>query len=90
MRVPGASAALLDSSTSKSGAANFGAPLVPTLRHQQTAPLSLPLLRVDNPYLGFQRIVPLFLLERALGRVLVLKAFKPLSAARTGVQPVAA
>ena len=39
------------------------------------------LRRVEMPHVW--RVVPLFLLERALGRVLVLKAFKPLSAART-------
>lgn len=38
------------------------------------------LRRAEMPHLW--RIVPLFLLERALGRVLVLKAFKSLSAAR--------
>jgi SAM-dependent methyltransferase len=38
------------------------------------------LRRGEMPH--FWRLIPLFLLERVLGRVLVLKAFKPLSAAR--------
>jgi hypothetical protein len=39
------------------------------------------LRRAEVPYLG--RWLPLPLLERAVGRLLILKAFKPLSAAIT-------
>jgi hypothetical protein len=39
------------------------------------------LRRGDVPHLW--RLVPLSALERVLGRVLIIKAFKPLSAART-------
>lgn len=41
------------------------------------------LRRAELPHLW--RILPLALLERLVGRVLVLKAFKPLSAARVGI-----
>jgi SAM-dependent methyltransferase len=43
------------------------------------------LRRSELPHLW--RLVPLLLLERLIGRVLVLKAFKPLSTARTATHP---